>query len=52
MLARRWRELAVFPAPFDRRDAAAIWGTLGPLPEDVEAWPELTPLDEETRGRR
>lgn len=24
-LARRWRELAVFPAPFDRAAAAAVW---------------------------
>ena len=50
-MAARWEQLAVFPAPFDRAAAAAVWGELRDAPaEDVRAWPELAPLAEgETR---
>ena len=51
-LARRWRELAVFPAPFDWTAAAAVWGELAATPaDDVRVWPALKPLtEEETRA--
>ena len=52
VLADRWAQLAVFPAPFDRAAAAAVWGALSDPPaEDVRAWPVPTPLpDAETRA--
>jgi len=47
-LARQWRELSVFPTPFDWEAAAAVWGTLAEAPEaDMQALPELTSLAEE-----
>ncbi|MBC7225508.1 MAG: hypothetical protein H5T59_14740, partial [Anaerolineae bacterium] len=46
-LARRWRTLALFPAPFDRAAAAAVWGQGDPA-EGPDAW---APLPEgETRA--
>ena len=52
LLAWRWRELAVFPAPFDWAAAAAVWGDLAAAPaDDVRVWPALKPLtEEETRA--
>jgi tetratricopeptide (TPR) repeat protein len=39
-LAARWQSLAVFPAPFDRPAAAAVWGLAAPK----EAQPSLSAL--------
>lgn len=39
-LAHRWRMLALFPAPFDRAAAAAVWGQ-GDPGEGPDAWKPL-----------
>lgn len=51
-LADRWTQLAVFPAPFDRAAASAVWGELvDPSPDDICVWPVITSLsDAETRA--
>ncbi len=48
VLAERWKQLAIFPAPFDRAAVAAVWGRFGDMPgNDSTAWPTLMLLDEE-----
>ncbi|MBC7257991.1 MAG: tetratricopeptide repeat protein [Chloroflexi bacterium] len=44
-LARRWRLLGVFPAPFERQAAAAVWGKEGEFPSELPDLGEEVPQE-------